>query len=594
MAFLVGTDFGGNANCCSQASGTLEINGGEFGPDFDARRGLTLTINGGLFQGGVNLNQAPQLAGITNINGGRFEDWLWNLGDMWITQGVFDGFYNSGTVKIDGGEFERVSVSDGSNTDIGGGTIYQPIRLSSRNPSVRFRGSEFWLNGDRVSEAEFDAKENDILSGNLEDGSPFVAILPETMVELSFRENPVNEGSFRTSVDGMFHPRLNQVLFVDNDPGRRIIPGRGAIVNVTQDGYFHGNVSMEGTEITVDGVLGSDIEMYSSDLTVKSGFVATDLVLIGSSFTVEGGIVDFGPTLTNSKFSVAGGAFVGQATVIDSEVSVEGGLFGDDLAFENSRGRISGGSFGSTFIQGGEMEIAGGLFEGKLSVAGGTSVTIAGDSFALDGVPIEFGNSNEVIVADRNVVLTGQFENSEPIEFDLYSINRSNRDFFSNDAMVILRRLDSALLGDLNRDGLVDVQDLDMLAIGLRMNPEKAMWDVDQDGRPTDADRLFLIHDVLGTPLGDSNLDGRFDSSDFVQVFTAGLFETGDLAGWADGDWNGDGMFSTADLVAAFSAGGFSADVNVVPEPTGSAWTWLLLSVISIRRQLRTINEKNS
>lgn len=66
---------------------------------------------------------------------------------------------------------------------------------------------------------------------------------------------------------------------------------------------------------------------------------------------------------------------------------------------------------------------------------------------------------------------------------------------------------------------------------------------------------------------GDSNLDGAFDSSDLVAVFTAAKFETGRSATWAEGDWNRDGFFNTSDLVTAFSQGCYgqpAPDSNVV------------------------------
>ncbi|MCA9168113.1 MAG: hypothetical protein KDB23_10610 [Planctomycetales bacterium] len=58
---------------------------------------------------------------------------------------------------------------------------------------------------------------------------------------------------------------------------------------------------------------------------------------------------------------------------------------------------------------------------------------------------------------------------------------------------------------------------------------------------------------------GDANLDGRFDSSDFVQVFQFGTYERDDLqqVTWAEGDWNGDGRFTSSDLVAAFVRGAY-------------------------------------
>jgi hypothetical protein len=60
---------------------------------------------------------------------------------------------------------------------------------------------------------------------------------------------------------------------------------------------------------------------------------------------------------------------------------------------------------------------------------------------------------------------------------------------------------------------------------------------------------------------GDSNGDGRFDSSDLVQVFQRGQYEDNVLGNstWEDGDWNGDGDFTTSDLVFAFTAGTYQS-----------------------------------
>jgi hypothetical protein len=70
-------------------------------------------------------------------------------------------------------------------------------------------------------------------------------------------------------------------------------------------------------------------------------------------------------------------------------------------------------------------------------------------------------------------------------------------------------------------------------------------------------------------PVGDSNLDGRFDSGDLVLVFQAGQYEDA-VAGnssWAAGDWNGDGEFTTADLVLAFQLGTYVAASIAAPVP---------------------------
>ena len=87
-------------------------------------------------------------------------------------------------------------------------------------------------------------------------------------------------------------------------------------------------------------------------------------------------------------------------------------------------------------------------------------------------------------------------------------------------------------------------------------------------------ERADYVHDVLGTWVGDSNLDGVFNSTDFVVVFTAGEYEdkVDANSSWVTGDWNGDREFDSSDFVVAFTDGGFEQgrrpDANLVPEPS--------------------------
>lgn len=50
--------------------------------------------------------------------------------------------------------------------------------------------------------------------------------------------------------------------------------------------------------------------------------------------------------------------------------------------------------------------------------------------------------------------------------------------------------------------------------------------------------------------VGDSDLNGRFDSGDLVAMFAANEYESGDGASILEGDWNGDGKFDSSDIVA--------------------------------------------
>ena len=100
----------------------------------------------------------------------------------------------------------------------------------------------------------------------------------------------------------------------------------------------------------------------------------------------------------------------------------------------------------------------------------------------------------------------------------------------------------------------------------------------------------FWIKDesIAHTYVGDSNLDGEFNSSDFVHVFTAGKYETGQTAGWGDGDWDGNALFDSSDFVAAFTDGGYELGppaVTAVPEPCGLVTALIsLLACVACRR----------
>ncbi|MCA9200147.1 MAG: hypothetical protein KDA87_21560, partial [Planctomycetales bacterium] len=114
------------------------------------------------------------------------------------------------------------------------------------------------------------------------------------------------------------------------------------------------------------------------------------------------------------------------------------------------------------------------------------------------------------------------------------------------------------LNGDLNHDGSIGHADVDLLCDALHAGDTSA--DLNGDGSVSPADMDYLIHNILGTHYGDANLDGDFNSTDLVQVFSMAEYEDGvpGNSTWADGDWNCDGEFDSGDLVKAFADGGYS------------------------------------
>jgi hypothetical protein len=100
--------------------------------------------------------------------------------------------------------------------------------------------------------------------------------------------------------------------------------------------------------------------------------------------------------------------------------------------------------------------------------------------------------------------------------------------------------------------------------------------DVDRDG---DLDVIGGAHlnaiDWFAQRLvGDVNDDGRFDSRDFVLIFTAGEYEDGSNRNstFEEGDWNGDGDFTTLDLVYAFQTGNYQREA--IRNPSSITRTW--------------------
>ena len=102
-------------------------------------------------------------------------------------------------------------------------------------------------------------------------------------------------------------------------------------------------------------------------------------------------------------------------------------------------------------------------------------------------------------------------------------------------------------------------------------------FDLNGDGQVDELDIKQWVIDLKGTWIGDANVDGEFNTVDFLAVFQAGRFETEQAAKWSQGDWDGDGLFNSSDLVKAFQDGGFekgpraAQQVAAVPEPSALA-----------------------
>ncbi|MCA9216323.1 MAG: PEP-CTERM sorting domain-containing protein [Planctomycetales bacterium] len=145
------------------------------------------------------------------------------------------------------------------------------------------------------------------------------------------------------------------------------------------------------------------------------------------------------------------------------------------------------------------------------------------------------------------------------------------------------------LPGDFNNDGELNVIDIELLSAEVRAETNNLDFDVNNDKVVNGQDRSVWVKELKHTWFGDANFDGEFNSSDFVTVFSAGLYEKEGSADWGQGDWNGDGKFDSSDFVSAFSDGGYEQGPvpPAVPEPSSLALLTGGLVIFALRRRSR-------
>lgn len=114
------------------------------------------------------------------------------------------------------------------------------------------------------------------------------------------------------------------------------------------------------------------------------------------------------------------------------------------------------------------------------------------------------------------------------------------------------------LRGDLNHDGNVDLDDINLLLWAINNGVADERFDLNGDGQVdnlTDGDLDQLILYILSTYYGDANLDGEYNSADLAYVFGFGFGEyddgDNDNSTWEEGDRDGDGDFDSSDFVLA-------------------------------------------
>ena len=106
---------------------------------------------------------------------------------------------------------------------------------------------------------------------------------------------------------------------------------------------------------------------------------------------------------------------------------------------------------------------------------------------------------------------------------------------------------DGGIAGDFNGDGTIDATDIDMVNNAIQSGLSLGTLDLDGSGSLDIGDTEFLVTNILGTFMGDANLDGQVDSVDLNFVGLSWQ-QTGDCFTWSNGNFDGDQDIDVIDL----------------------------------------------
>ena len=462
----------------------VSISDGTVGNGFEIFSGSEVNINGG------NVGNSSAFDGSeVNISGG--------------TLGSFRALKGS-AVNVSGGTFgNRFEAFPNSEVNISGGTFGGRFIASAGRP-VELIGGEFRLNGTDFSGSTISLTEDDIFTGTLTDGSVFIFVDTTGQdvlsgVTLTMAALPIAD--------------LNPIVVNDSvgigPSGLRASQTLTLKANGSLGHYF---TVVDASLNVEEGTLGDAANAFNSQVNISGGTVGDNFdAFFGSEINISGGTVgdNFG-AFPGSEVNISGGTVgthfdaksgsvvnINGATVGDSfgassgsEVNISGGTFGDYFRTRSgSVVNISGGTVGD-FIEiksGSMVNISGGIFGDKFNdfdVDPGSTVNISGSEFFVDGLELDTLPSGEAFtITDRDVTLSGLLANGEPFSFDLNSteVTFPPSGFFSSDATLTVTRVSPVILGDVNRDGVVDFLDIAPLIAVLSSQTYQTEADIDQN-----------------------------------------------------------------------------------------------------------------
>ena len=559
---------------------------------------------------------------------------------------VGDAVIEDGRLVLPGGLDNGLSIPLGDNNPFGGDrdwTISFDFATSGGIPGPLFSADGAPMCGDEDDEC-WDALPNDLETGNQsgglnifmwDDGTVATDFWFIGAVESELQYNDDEVHSYFGSYNAATSEYTQTINGEDTTSDVFVIAEEGPYLrDASQDRNMIGDESSSfGFDFNFDGFEGyfDDFSIQTPDATIVEYLFEGDAN--DSSGANRNGEIVGGTTVEDGRLKLPGG-FENSLSIPLGEDSPFGGDTSWELTFEF---QTVGGSTGPLFSADGSQQCEEGDFdcedlwpenEETGSQAGSLNVYLTPEGELITDFWFIGDVGSEGIYNDDGVhtyvasydAETGEFTqviDGEDEAFGEFLIevegvgeafsrdtsgdrvlvgDESNADFgfeFNPDGFegffdnLVIESGAGGLVGDFNGNGELDIEDVDQLsaAIAEGQNPEG--FDLTGDDVVNLDDLQLWVADLKGTWIGDANLDGEFVTSDFVDVFQSGKYETGAEASWSEGDWNADLRFDTSDFVQAFVDGGFEMGpreaVQVVPEPNGILM--LLFGVICLVRR---------
>ena len=251
-------------------------------------------------------------------------------------------------------------------------------------------------------------------------------------------------------------------IFLQSVAGSEVNISGGEVSNLF--GALGGVVNISG------GFVGEELQAFDSVVNISGGEVADAFLAGGGSVVnISGGEVGlFFDAEADSEVNISGG-FVNDFFNArpGSVVNISGGEVGNDfLALDTSVVNISGGTVGNAFLAG-----------------TGSNINLFGSDFILDGVSLDDLVADEAFtITDRDVTLSGLLADGTAFSFDLSSARVGGQDQFLADANLTVTLSTEFLLGDVNRDSVVNFLDISPFISVLSINGDQAEADINEDG----------------------------------------------------------------------------------------------------------------